>query len=177
MFILVVNKRKKEYKITTPGKHVFYFENLTADLTFVIAAEHAEVAIYGLYQGKDTDDFVLDISQIHTAPHTKSTALIKSVLRDNAQLHMRGKIRVEQNSVGTEALLTNTNLLLSKNAHVISMPQLEILPHEVHCTHAAQTKPLDPDQLDYLINRGITPHDARQLLIDGFLQEILQYKE
>jgi Fe-S cluster assembly protein SufD len=177
MTYTVVNDRKKEYEITTPGKHVFYFENLTTDLTFVITTERADVTIYGLYQGKATDNFSLNISQIHTVPHAKSTTLIKSILYDNAQLHMHGKIRVEQNAVDTEAFLTNTNLLLSKNAHVISMPQLEILPHEVHCAHATQTKPLDQSQLDYLINRGITPHDAQQLLVDGFLQEILQYKK
>lgn len=177
MYIHITENSIKNYTITTPGKHVFYFENISVDLSFIIATEQADVEIYGLYRGKDLDQFTLTIAQIHTAPRAKSFALIKSVLEDSTQLHVCGKIYVEKDATETTADFKNKNILLSPSAHIISMPQLEITPHNVHCTHTSQTAPLDHAQLQYLMSRGITLLDAQDLLLDGFLKDIMQHKK
>ncbi len=177
MYTHITENSIKDYTITTPGKHIFYFENISAELSFTIATEQADVEIYGLYRGKETDQFTVTIAQIHTAPRAKSFALIKSVLKDSAQLQVCGKIHVEKDATETTADFKNKNILLSPSAHMISMPQLEIAPHDVHCTHTSQTTPLDYDQLEYLMSRGITLPNAHDLLIEGFLKDIVQYKK
>ena len=177
MYTYIKDSSIKEYEITTPGEHLFYFENLSADLTFVISAPYTFVRIYGLLIASDDQKYHITLSQIHTTPHSKSEAMIKSVVYDHAYVHIDGKIRIEKNAHHTETIFSNHNLLLSPKAHIISTPQLEILPHDVHCTHAAQTLPLDPEQLSYLTNRGIEKRYAEQLLIDGFVQSIRQNKK
>lgn len=176
MYYNISHKPKNKYIINTPGEHIFYFENISADINFIIDAENADVSIYGLYIGNDSEQFILNITQTHASPNSHSTALIKSVLNDTSQLHFTGKIRIEKIAQNSQALLTNKNLLLSDTAHVVSIPQLEVFPHQVECTHAATTAPLDQEQLHYIISRGISKKDAQKLLINGFTQEILQYK-
>lgn len=177
MYTHITENSIKNYTITSPGKHIFYFENINAELSFTIATEQADVEIYGLYRGKEIDQFTLTITQIHTVPRAKSSVLIKSILEDAAQLHVCGRIHVEKDAAETTATFKNKNILLSPSAHMISMPQLEIAPHSVHCTHTSQTTPLDHDQLKYLMSRGIALPDAQDLLIEGFLKDLMQHKK
>lgn len=177
MFYNISHKPQKEYIITKSGEHVFYFENISGTINFIINAKNSTLRIYGLYTAKNNEKFTLDITQIHNAQNSHSKTLIKSVLDGSSQLYLTGKIHINNNARNSTAFLTNKNLLISQKAHIISIPQLEILPHEVKCTHAAVTTPLDTEQLNYLISRGISESHAQQLLIDGFTQEILRHKK
>ena len=177
MYYNISQNPKTEYVIKDPGEHIFYFENISGEVNFIIDAENVDVRIYGLYQGDDNNLFNIAITQIHTKPNSHSETLIKSVLDNKSKIHFTGKIRIEKNAKNSKALLTNKNLLLSEKSSVISIPQLEVLPHKVECTHAAVTAPLDQDQLNYLITRGISINNAKKILINGFAQEILQHKK
>ncbi|PID52566.1 MAG: hypothetical protein CR972_01255 [Candidatus Moraniibacteriota bacterium] len=172
-----ISKNSKEkYIIKTPGEHIFYFENLSARIQFIINAENIDLQIYGLYQGTVDKKFDLSITQIHNTPNSQSTTLIKSILDDHSKLHFTGKIRIEKKAKNSKALLTNKNLLLNKKASVISIPQLEVLPHEVECTHSAITTTLDHAQLNYLVARGLSKKNAKKLLLEGFIQDVFFHK-
>ncbi len=177
MYKDISHNPQKTYTITKPGVHVFYFENMSQDIHFIVTHPDANVQIYGLYRGKETQKFHLAITQTHTVPGATSTALIKSVLDDASQLHITGKIHIAKNAVHTKAFFTNKNLLLNKNASVTTAPQLEVFPHDVTCTHAAVTTPIDTDQLHYIATRGIAQKDAQDLLINGFTQDVLRHKK
>jgi len=176
MFKDISQENKKVYKITKPGDYIFYFENKIGNITFDISCSDANVKIYGLYRGKDTQQFTLNIGQNHIAPNSKSIAIIKSILDNKSILEITSTISIDKKGVDTIAHFTNHNLLLNKNAHTIISPQLEVMPSNVECTHATTTAPLNKKQLQYLSTRGITNTKAKQLLIDGFINEILQIK-
>ncbi|HIP50088.1 MAG TPA: SufD family Fe-S cluster assembly protein [Candidatus Pacebacteria bacterium] len=177
MFINITKDNQKIYKITTPGEHIFYFENKTGHIIFDIACENADIKIYGLYQCKDSDKLTLNITQKHSAPNSTSDVLIKSILRDKSTFNFTGLIHIFKNAVNSTAHLTNTNLLLGTDSHVITSPQLEVVPNQVDCEHSAKTIPLDILQLNYIISRGISEESAKQLLINGFISEIKKIKE
>ncbi len=177
MYYNITHNHKKTYIIDTPGDHVFYFENISADINFRIMASHAHVAIYGLYNLHDKQTCDISITQEHLTAHSSSHTIIKSVLHDMTHLSITGKIHVTQHAQHTDALFTNNNLLLSEQAHVISVPQLEVKPHEVTCTHAANTLPLDHEQITYLMSRGISHKNAIDMLITSFLSDVVQHKK
>lgn len=177
MYYEITPTTKRNITITQDGVHIFYCHNISIDLVITLAQENAEVFFYGLYTGKNSDDLSLNITLHHTAPHTRSTTLVKSVLDESAQFHFTGMIRITKKAHHTSAHLTNNNLLLSPQTRVISLPQLEVIPHEVTCTHAANTLPIDDQQIIYLMNRGLSEEHARTLLIDGFCDEILRHKK
>ncbi|PID51752.1 MAG: hypothetical protein CR954_00170 [Candidatus Moraniibacteriota bacterium] len=176
MYTIISHNTQKTYTITTPGEHVFYFENISADIQCIIDTPNAHVRIYGLYTAANDDRYTLRLHQVHRAPHSHSSAQIKSIVSDRARLHITSMISVTKDAHETDAHFTNNNLLLSPDASVTTVPQLEVIPHRVTCTHAATTAPLDRAQIHYMTTRGLPQKDAEKLLIEGFTHDITKNK-
>ncbi|MBP8256561.1 MAG: Fe-S cluster assembly protein SufD [Opitutaceae bacterium] len=115
--------------------------------------------------------------QIHQAPNTKSDLLYKNALLDTAKTIFSGLIVVDSDAQKTDAYQSNRNLMLSDSADASSLPGLEIQANDVRCTHGATTSRIDPSQLFYLESRGIPPVVARELLVFGFFEEVLNRLE
>ena len=112
--------------------------------------------------------------QDHASPRTASDLLFKNALTGRARTTFGGLIRVEPHAHFTDAYQKVRNLLLSDDAEANSMPGLEILADNVRCTHGATSGQLDEDEMFYLLARGIPAPIARQLLVGGFLNEVLE---
>jgi len=111
--------------------------------------------------------------QDHASPHTTSDLLYKNALSDRARNTFGGLIRVEPHAHFTDAYQTVRNLLLSDDAEANSMPGLEILADNVKCRHGATSGQLGEDEMFYLLSRGIPALVAKQLLVSGFLNEVV----
>lgn len=172
MYKDISKETKKVYKITSPGTQVFFLGGRGGEITFSLEKAGAEIEIFGLFEGSGKQKCKLSIIQRHVAPQTKSNVTIKSVLNGSSQFSFEGLIHIEKKAHGTEAHLTNRNLILSKRAHVETKPLLEILPDDVVCTHAATTGRLDQNQLHFLHTRGCTKKQAEDLLVSGFAQSL-----
>lgn len=115
--------------------------------------------------------------QIHQAPNTKSDLLYKNALLDTARTIFSGLIVVDPDAQKTDAYQSNRNLMLSDTAEASSLPGLEIQANDVRCTHGATSSRIDPEQMFYLESRGISPTKARELLVFGFFEEVLNRLE
>ena len=118
----------------------------------------------------------LDIStaQEHISPHTSSDLLYRTVLKDRAQTAWGGNIYVYPSANHTDAYQKNDNLLLSERAHADTLPGLEIQAHEVRCTHGATAGKIDPEQVFYLMSRGVPYAQAEKLIVDGFFEPVME---
>ena len=112
--------------------------------------------------------------QDHIEPHTTSDLLYKNSLSDTAKTIFAGLIRVQPEAQHTDAYQKVRNLMLSDDAEANSMPGLEILADEVRCTHGATSGHVDDEELFYLLARGITRKAAQELIVHGFLNEVLE---
>lgn len=65
-------------------------------------------------------------------------------------------------------------MLLSRQAHADAIPGLEISADDVACTHAAAIAQVDPDQLFYLTSRGLPEETAHTLVVEGFLEALVE---
>jgi Fe-S cluster assembly protein SufD len=128
---------------------------------------------YSFVSGKDDQLFDQRTEQHHIASHCTSNLLCKNVLQAEAKSIFAGLIRVDQEAQQTNALQTNRNLVLTKEAEADSLPGLEILANDVKCTHGATTSRLDQEELFYLLSRGIDKTTAESLISLGFLEEII----
>jgi Fe-S cluster assembly protein SufD len=111
--------------------------------------------------------------QDHQQPNTTSDLLYKNALADKARTIFSGLIRVEPHAHRTDAYQKVRNLLLSEDAEANSMPGLEILADEVRCSHGATSGQIEEEEMFYLLSRGIPPESARQLIVAGFLNEVV----
>ncbi len=143
-----------------------------ADIDVVLDAPGAEAALNGLFvaDGKQHLDTHSRID--HRRPHGTSREDYKGVLSGQASGVFHGRILVRPGAQKTDAVQSNKNLLLSKDALVNSTPQLEILADDVKCKHGSTTGQLDETALFYLRTRGISMEAARSLLTFAFCSDI-----
>jgi Fe-S cluster assembly protein SufD len=111
--------------------------------------------------------------QDHLQPNTTSDLLYKNSLTDNARTIFSGLIKVERGAHRTDAYQKVRNLVLSDEAEANSMPGLEILADDVRCTHGATSGQVEPEELFYLLSRGIPEKQAKALIVNGFLNEVI----
>ena len=121
-----------------------------------------------------TQEFDQRTYQDHVEPHTTSDLLYKNALSDTAKTIFAGLIRVETAAQHTDAYQKVRNLMLSDDAEAHSMPGLEILADEVRCTHGATSGYIDAEEMFYLLARGIDRKTAQELIVQGFLHEVLE---
>jgi Fe-S cluster assembly protein SufD len=136
-----------------------------------LLGEGADARIMGAYILDATDKVTITTMQHHAVAHTQSLLIMKGVLRDNAHAQYHGTIRVEKEAQGTYASQENKNMLLSNNARAVSVPNMEVLAHEVHCFHGSATGRFDNEQLFYAASRGIDEKTAQQLLLKAFFAD------
>ena len=113
----------------------------------------------------------------HLAAHTFSNQLVKGVLDGNSRGVFQGQIHIAQNAQQTEGYQLHRALLLSDEAEVDCKPELEIFADDVKCSHGATSGDLDKEQLFYMQTRGIAFGEAKQILIEAYLDEALQKVE
>lgn len=126
------------------------------------------MAIAGEKQKVDNLTFIS-----HNYPNCQSNELFKYVLDDAAQGGFVGRILVKEGAIKTEAYQTNRNLCLSKEARMMTRPELEIYADDVKCSHGATVGQLDNNALFYMRSRGIPEAEARLLLMFAFMGDVI----
>jgi Fe-S cluster assembly protein SufD len=140
----------------------------------LLAGEGATGKVTGAYAPHARQHIDFDTTQEHGAPHTTSDLAFRGLLADRSQAVWRGMIKVDPGAQQTDAFQECRNLLLSKRAHADAIPGLEILANDVRCTHAAAIAQIDKEQLFYLRARGLEDAIATRLVIEGFMQELVE---
>lgn len=130
--------------------------------------------VTGGYAGGNSQHLDYDTLQEHAAENTVSDLAFRGVLTDKATAVWRGMIDVEEGAQQTDAFQECRNMLLSKQAHADAIPGLEISADDVACTHAAAIAQIDPEQLFYLKSRGLPDESARAVVIEGFLESLVE---
>jgi Fe-S cluster assembly protein SufD len=139
-----------------------------------LAGAGSSAKVTGAYAGHGRQHLDFDTTQEHAAQGTTSDLAFRGILTDRATAVWRGMIRVDPGAQQTDAFQESRNLLLSKRAHADAIPGLEILANDVRCTHAAAIAQIDKEQLHYLMAHGLPRPVATRLIIDGFLQTLVE---
>jgi Fe-S cluster assembly protein SufD len=139
-----------------------------------LAGPGSEARVTGGYAGGPGQHLDYDTTQEHAAPTTNSDLAFRGVLATGATAVWRGMIKVDPGAQQTDAFQESRNLLLSTEAHADAIPGLEILADDVRCTHAAAIAQVDKEQLFYLTSRGLEEAAAKGLIIEGFLEALVE---
>jgi Fe-S cluster assembly protein SufD len=139
-----------------------------------LAGQGSSARVTGAYAGNGSQHLDFDTTQEHAAENTTSDLAFRGVLEESATAVWRGMIRVDPGAQQTDAYQESRNLLLSKSAHADAIPGLEIEANDVRCTHAAAVAQIDAEQLHYLRSHGLGEEDAKRLIIEGFLEALVE---
>jgi Fe-S cluster assembly protein SufD len=136
--------------------------------------EYSSAFINGIINLTNSQHHEIKTNINHLAENTKSYQLIKSVLNDNAKGIYQGKIYVDSKAQKTNGYQLSKALLLSENTEFDGKPELEIYADDVKCSHGATSGNLDEDAIFYLMSRGLSNQQSKELLINGFLLDAVE---
>ena len=144
------------------------------EISVDVLGEGASIDIKGGWklEGKTHLDSQLSVN--HLVPRAQSQMKFHGVAGDDSRSVFNGRIYIARDAQHTSAHLTNKNILTGENAEIYTKPELEIYADDVICSHGATSGQLDEDQVFYLRTRGLTNERARDLLLNGFLQEVIE---
>lgn len=143
------------------------------DYEVSLAGEGASVKMSGLTTGaaSSLSDTYTRVS--HLAPRCVSRQLFKFALPDSSRGAFRGHVYVAPGAKGTDASQTCRNLLAGAEARMHTEPRLEIYCDDVKCSHGAATGQLSADALFYMRQRGIPEAEARAMLMQAFMSDVV----
>ena len=141
------------------------------DLTF--SGEGAECACYGCVIADKQQHVDNNTLITHKVPHCTSNELYKYVLDDKAVGAFAGRVLVEHGAQKTTSQMTNQNLTATKEARMYTQPMLEIYADDVKCAHGSTVGQLNDAALFYMRQRGISLQEAKVLLQNAFINEVI----
>lgn len=144
------------------------------DFRIALMGENGEALLNGVWMLDYKNESHTHVIMDHQAPHCRSLQLFKGALNDCSHSSFEGKILVRQAAQKTDAFQLNNNLLLSEGAAAESKPNLEIFADDVKASHGSTVGQLDKEQLFYMKTRGFSDSDAKNLLVRGFCEEVIQ---
>jgi len=155
------------YAIITTGSRVN-----KSWLDIVLQGPGAEAHVRGLYLLSGSQYIDITSAQMHQKSHTTSDLILKGVVSGQAHSVYRGTIFIDKQAYRTNASQENKNILLSDAARAHSIPSLEVLNHDVQCSHGSAVGQFDKEQLFYVQARGLEEKMAKKLLLEGFLSDL-----
>lgn len=135
--------------------------------------ESTETDLSGLAVTSQNQVVDTRVTLTHKGCHAHSSQLFKTALFGSSRGGFGGKVVVADGAFFTDASQTNRNLLLDTDAHMVTAPQLEIWCDEVKCSHGATTGQLDDRALFYMRSRGIPEQEARMMLTQAFMADVV----
>ncbi len=143
------------------------------DMEFDLEGENSDCNLRSaLFLDKD-DHQEIKTKINHLVPNCKSFQKVKNVLDSKGKGVYQGKIYVKDIAQKTNAYQLSKALLLSEDSEFNSKPELEIYADDVKCSHGSTSGNVDDNSVHYLMTRGLTKKESIQLLINGFLNEII----
>ena len=141
------------------------------DLTF--SGEGAECQCFGCVIADKQQHVDNNTLITHKVPHCTSNELYKYVLDDKAVGAFAGRVLVEHGAQKTASQMTNQNLTATKDARMYTQPMLEIYADDVKCAHGSTVGQLNDAALFYMRQRGISLVEAKLLLQNAFINEVI----
>ena len=144
-------------------------------LDLTLSGEGAECECYGCVIA-DKEQHVDNNTLItHKVSHCTSHELYKYVLDDKSTGAFAGRVLVEHGAQKTVSQMTNQNLTATKEARMYTQPMLEIYADDVKCAHGSTVGQLNDAALFYMRQRGISLDEAKLLLQNAFINEVIDH--
>mgnify|MGYP000108246530 FL=1 len=148
----------------------FFKNEINCDLL----GQHSSAFVNGIFDLDDENHHEIKSNINHLVENTKSYQLVKSVLEKKSKAVYQGKIFVSSEAQKTDGYQLSNAILLSENSEFNAKPELEIYADDVKCSHGSSSGSLDENSIFYLTSRGLNYKEAKKLLINGFLLDVIE---
>ena len=136
----------------------------------LLAGAGSSTEIAALFFADASQHVALESLADHDVGSTNSQTIIKGAATAHGQGHYVGNIRIHPRAHLSDATMRDDSLLLSKDAHIESIPALEIAANDVKAFHGATVGAISEEEIFYLQSRGIPRAEAERLIALGFFE-------
>jgi len=175
----IYNLVTKRAYVEEEGEMIWTDFNMGSKVTmkypgFILAGKGARgevlsMALAGSGQHQDTGT-----KSIHLAPYTSSTVVSKSISKGSGRTSYRGLVNIGPNAKNAKNAVTCDALLLDKESRSDTYPVNRIFNKEVEIQHEATVSKIGDDQLFYLMSRGVSEEQARKMIVNGFIDDLVR---
>ena len=155
--------------ILSTGSHF-----LKNEINCNLNGRYSSAFINGIFSLKDKNHHEIKTNINHLIDNTKSYQLIKSVSENDTKAVYQGKIFVNSEAQKTDGYQLSKAILLDETTEFNAKPELEIYADDVKCSHGSASGSLDDNSIFYLMSRGLNYKEAKELLINGFLLDVVE---
>ena len=135
--------------------------------------KYSSAFVNGIFSLNENKHHEIKTNINHLVENTKSYQLIKSVLENSSKSVYQGKIYVSSEAQKTDGYQLSKAILLNENSEFNAKPELEIYADDVRCSHGSASGSLNENSIFYLRSRGLNHKEAKNLLIKGFLLDVI----
>jgi len=141
---------------------------------FVLAGKGAKgevlsMALAGAGQHQDTG-----AKAVHLAPYTSSTIISKSISKSGGRASYRGMVHISPQAHHSKNTVVCDALLLDDLSRSDTYPIEKVFNNQVEIQHEATVSKIGDDQLFYLMSRGVSEEDARKMIVNGFIADLVK---
>ncbi|MFL2876032.1 MAG: Fe-S cluster assembly protein SufD [Candidatus Pelagibacter sp.] len=144
------------------------------DIEINLNEENANSSVFSALNLMNNEHQEIKTRINHNSPNCNSYQKVKNVLNDESKGVYQGKIFVKNIAQKTDAYQLSKALILNDTAEFDAKPELEIYADDVKCSHGSTSGSIDLNSIYYLKSRGIPEKEVYQMLINGFLSEVLE---
>ena len=178
--MISMNATPHEIVVRTPRAKPLLFqwvaENLNAPriVRIRLAEESAEVNVRGIFFTRGNEELSIRLEVIHEAPRTKSNVMFRGLVADRGVARVHEIAVLKKGAKGAETHVEAKAMLLSDQAKAEIEPYLEIDEDDVRATHSASVRPLEEEEIFYLMSRGLSRKVAERMLLEAFLAPVAE---
>lgn len=151
------------------------FTSAALEIHGILQGNNAIFEHHVAYGGQAHHTVRLHLSAEHRGSRGMSRIMSRGVVTDQSHAEILGSIAIAQTGQGADGRWEHEGLLLSKRSRIDALPGLSIDTYNVKASHSSAIHFIRPEQLFYAQTRGIAPDDAREMIVQGFLAEMLTF--
>jgi len=150
----------------------YYNKNSVSSTTSILDGIGAESKILGIFL-HDSGKTQITTNSIHKASRTNAEIIIRGVLNQSAKNVYKALVRVDTKALQCKSSQEYNALLIGNESEAVAFPVIEIENDDVECRHAVSIGKIDKEKIFYLMSRGLTEGQAKNVMIKGFFEHIL----
>ncbi|MBI2671315.1 Fe-S cluster assembly protein SufD [Candidatus Woesearchaeota archaeon] len=145
-----------------------------SEMSTNLQEEGSSTNVFSLFFSNNAQQFDFNSSIFHNARYTNSDMAVNGVLDNKSKVIYNGLVKIHKNAKNSNGCQKQDALLLSPDAEIDPIPNLEIDNNDVKCFHGTTVSQIDKEKLFYLKSRGIPEKDAVNLMIKGFFDPVIE---
>ena len=138
----------------------------------ILVGENASSEFTGISFAGDGQNLDTGAQVVHAAPHTTSTVNTKSISKSGGVAIYRGLVEIKENAVGAKNSTSCESLMLDNKSRSDTIPTIKIENNDIDIGHEAKIGRISDSVIFYLMSRGISEQEAKEMVVRGFAEPI-----